>query len=88
MQVVPPTESKVKPTAPKANGKGRHRANAAAKETLHLKDKQLTAIAPAADMADKIATAAYFLAEQRGFTPGHDLEDWLVAEQQVHSLHS
>lgn len=30
-----------------------------------------------------IATTAYFLAEERGFTPGHELEDWLEAERRV-----
>jgi len=30
-----------------------------------------------------IGEAAYFLAEKRGFTPGHELEDWLEAETQV-----
>lgn len=29
-----------------------------------------------------IAVRAYFMAEQRGFEPGHELEDWLNAEQQ------
>jgi hypothetical protein len=28
-----------------------------------------------------IATAAYYRAEARAFTPGNELEDWLVAEQ-------
>jgi hypothetical protein len=32
-----------------------------------------------------IRAAAYLLAEQRGFSPGHELEDWLLAEQQVDS---
>lgn len=27
-----------------------------------------------------IATAAYFIAEARGFEPGNELEDWLKAE--------
>jgi len=27
-----------------------------------------------------IAEAAYYRAEERGFEPGHDLEDWLEAE--------
>jgi DUF2934 family protein len=31
-----------------------------------------------------VAEAAYFLAEHRGFEPGHELEDWLEAERQVH----
>jgi hypothetical protein len=30
-----------------------------------------------------IATAAYFRAEQRNFSPGCELEDWLAAEQEV-----
>ena len=30
-----------------------------------------------------IATAAYFIAEQRGFAPGHDLSDWCAAETAV-----
>jgi len=32
---------------------------------------------------DLIAEAAYFRAEQRGFEPGHELEDWLAAEGEV-----
>ncbi len=30
-----------------------------------------------------ISEAAYFLAERRGFEPGHELEDWLAAETLV-----
>ena len=30
-----------------------------------------------------ISEAAYFLAQERGFEPGHTLEDWLRAEIQV-----
>jgi hypothetical protein len=30
-----------------------------------------------------INEAAYFLAELRKFAPGHDLEDWLLAEKRV-----
>lgn len=31
----------------------------------------------------KIADAAYFRAEKRGFEPGHELDDWLAAETEV-----
>lgn len=34
-----------------------------------------------------IAVRAYFMAEQRGFEPGHELEDWLSAEQQEQGGH-
>lgn len=30
-----------------------------------------------------IAEAAYYIAEQRGFGAGNDVEDWLLAEKQV-----
>ena len=30
-----------------------------------------------------VAEAAYYIAEQRGFAPGYEVEDWLVAEQAV-----
>jgi len=30
-----------------------------------------------------IAEAAYFRAEKRGFSPGHETEDWLAAEAEV-----
>jgi len=32
---------------------------------------------------EMIATAAYFIAEQRGFVPGHELDDWRAAEDAV-----
>ena len=40
---------------------------------------------PQADMTAMIATAAYYLAAERNFTPGHELDDWLEAERRVHS---
>ncbi|HSF48519.1 MAG TPA: DUF2934 domain-containing protein [Burkholderiales bacterium] len=33
-----------------------------------------------------IAEAAYFRAERRGFTPGHELTDWLEAEIEITAL--
>lgn len=35
------------------------------------------------DLQHEIAMAAYFLAERRNFSPGHELDDWLQAERQV-----
>ena len=34
---------------------------------------------------EMIATAAYYLAEQRGFAPGHELEDWYRAQAGIDS---
>ena len=33
-----------------------------------------------------IAEAAYYLAEKRGFAPGHEESDWLLASQQVDQM--
>jgi hypothetical protein len=33
-----------------------------------------------------IAEAAYYRAERRGFGPGHELEDWNIAESEVDGM--
>lgn len=38
------------------------------------------------DLRDAIARTAYYKAERRGFEPGHELPDWLEAEQEVRSM--
>jgi hypothetical protein len=88
MQIVSTTGSTAKAKTAKANGKGGSRKRSDAKDTLHLKGKQLSATQRLADADGMIATAAYYLAERRGFEPGHEIEDWLTAEQQVRSLQS
>ncbi|HEX6321835.1 MAG TPA: DUF2934 domain-containing protein [Burkholderiales bacterium] len=35
------------------------------------------------DIRKLIAEAAYYRAKQRGFQPGHELEDWIQAESEV-----
>ena len=30
-----------------------------------------------------VAEAAYYFSEHRGFAPGHELDDWLAAENQI-----
>lgn len=37
----------------------------------------------AEDRREMIATAAYFRAQRRGFEPGHELEDWYAAENEI-----
>jgi hypothetical protein len=38
---------------------------------------------PPADLEAEIRLRAYQLSEKRGFVPGHEHEDWLVAEREV-----
>jgi hypothetical protein len=37
----------------------------------------------APDHNERIATAAYYKAEARGFTPGQEMDDWLAAEAEL-----
>lgn len=39
--------------------------------------------APRPTRQERIAIVAYRLAEQRGFAPGAELDDWLQAEREV-----
>ncbi len=36
----------------------------------------------------QIASAAYYLSEKRGFSPGRELEDWFRAEKAILAGHS
>ncbi len=33
-----------------------------------------------------VAEAAYYIAENRGFESGHEVEDWLLAEKQIETV--
>jgi hypothetical protein len=35
---------------------------------------------------ERVATAAYYLAANRGFEPGHESEDWSLAELQTDAI--
>ena len=35
------------------------------------------------EFRELVAVAAYYKAEKRGFAPGHALDDWLEAEQEI-----
>ena len=36
------------------------------------------------NVEEEIRRLAYLLSERRGFEPGHETEDWLMAEREVH----
>ncbi len=44
--------------------------------------------APVVERQKKVSEAAYYLAEQRGFSAGDELGDWLQAEQQIDATFS
>jgi hypothetical protein len=44
---------------------------------------QARAEASAEEIRQLIEQAAYYKAAERGFAPGHELEDWIAAEAEV-----
>ena len=53
------------------------------KPKLSVKSKKTSAHTPNQDYQEMIAEAAYYKAEQRGFIPGFEEQDWLDAENEV-----
>lgn len=55
----------------------------ATSEVKLLNSQWLLATTPRSDRDRLIVEAAYHHAEARGFEPGHELDDWLQAEDEV-----
>jgi Protein of unknown function (DUF2934) len=68
------------PTGERAQG-----ASATTRERKPRAEASATPVAPHfhEDRRALIAEAAYLIAHSRGFAPGHELEDWLSAEEEV-----
>ena len=70
------------PSASSAGPGGKQLARAVAGEIV----EQRTATRASTSSSSRqkaIEQAAYYRAERRGFEPGHELEDWLAAEQEL-----
>lgn len=65
---------------PSGNGNTR-RKQVATTPAVNLAETQKTS--SPTDLELEIRRRAYELYEQRGYTPGHENEDWLVAEQEI-----
>ena len=70
--------------APKNGSSPRTRKSTTLKKTT----PETSLLASSPDLESEIRMRAYLLAEQRGFEPGHEHEDWVIAEQEVLSRHS
>lgn len=56
------------------------------KPVLSVKPKRNTRNPSGQDFQEMIAEAAYYKAEQRGFVPGFEEEDWLQAEDEMMAM--
>lgn len=78
----------VTPEAPVPRGSARGMTRMA-RQTARLPEETRPGAAQRFSGEDRlrmIAEAAYYRAEQRGFAPGRELEDWLAAEIDVEAL--
>ena len=67
---------------PAASTRSRASSRSAAARN-HAQPENQDSDASSDDRQKRIELAAYYRAERRGFTPGHELEDWLEAESEV-----
>lgn len=56
-----------------------------ARKVKHRKTKTANHVTTAQRL-EMIATAAYYIAESHGFTPGRSEDDWLTAERQIDEI--
>lgn len=54
-----------------------------AKKRLSVVSNKSESALKTEEVSSRIAIAAYFKAQARGFAPGHELDDWLAAEAEV-----
>lgn len=66
-----------------AETKERRRTPRNSKAATPKPDSSARATASPEEIRQLIAEAAYYRAKQRGFAPGHELEDWVQAESEV-----
>jgi len=78
----------LKVRAPKSTAATPRKATKAV--TVKRKPKAIVKPAPLdpVQLDGMIATAAYFIAEKRNFAPGDEINDWLMAEQQILAAHT
>ena len=52
----------------------------------NIPNKQIQSVANRTDRQQLIAVAAYYLAAQRSFEDGHEVQDWLEAEAEINAV--
>ena len=66
----------------------RRRGNSGHAPLRAIQEPHAASQRPLADeLLPVISQAAYFRAQRRGFAPGHEVDDWIAAEQEVIAWH-
>ena len=77
--------AKKAPTVAAAKSTAKPKAKTATKSPSKPKPAAVATHISPAERMKMIAEAAYYLAEARGFSQGNDVNDWVIAEQQVNA---
>jgi hypothetical protein len=72
--------------APSAKSKGARPANTIERNTIRAVEEAAVVGCGRELRHAMTSEAAYYLAERRGFAPGHELEDWVAAEGEIQRL--
>jgi hypothetical protein len=78
--------TEVRRDAPRPKEKRTRPANALDRSTVRAIEEAIETGCGLNLQRRMIAEAAYYLAERRGFEPGHELEDWFTAECEIQRL--
>lgn len=83
-KVVAKEPTALKPARKTLNA-SRKKSTEAAAVAVAVAPETIAEAAPAApvDLHSRIATTAFYLAAERSFAPGRELDDWLEAERRV-----
>ena len=74
---------KLTSTSKPDNGAAAPRKPTSEQRAVPLPSSSARAEVSAEEIRQLIAEAAYYRAKQRGFQPGHELDDWVQAEAEV-----
>lgn len=75
------SETKERRRTPRTPRKTARNATPQPDSQAHVSEARV--IASPDEIRQLIAETAYYKAKQRGFAPGHELEDWVQAESEV-----
>jgi hypothetical protein len=89
MDVTPTTTSTKRPSAKApAAQPARKTLTASRKKSKTVEPASVESTTSSAELRATIEMAAFYLAAERGFAPGHELDDWLEAERRIIALPS
>ena len=81
--IVPPVEGAIAaPSTTETSAESTAKTKRSVRKPAIVKAEPRANLVPI-NLEEEIRRLAYLLSERRGFTPGHETEDWLAAEHEI-----